>query len=73
MQLYDDYDCGVVVDIYNTTSNTTSVIFYILLALTLLAAAGAVIYFYRKKLRRDVNKEMKMQVSTAVDHYFALT
>lgn len=67
MQLNDIYDCGVIgIDVTNTTSTSISIVFYILLALTLLAAAGAVIYFYRKKLRRDVNKEIKMQVSTAV-------
>ena len=50
-----------------------SVLFFVLLILVLALAAVGVVYFYRKKLKRDVNKEIKMQVSTAVEHYFALT
>lgn len=46
--------------------------FYILIVVTLLVVGAAVVYFYRKKLKRDMSKEIKMQVSTAVDHYYAL-
>lgn len=47
--------------------------FYVLLVILLIGVGAAVVYFYRKKLKRDMNKEIKMQVSTAVEHYFALT
>jgi hypothetical protein len=33
---------------------------------------AVVVYCYRQKLKRDMNKEIKMQVSTAVEHYYAL-
>lgn len=48
-------------------------LFYVLLVVILVAIGAGVVYFYRKKLKRDMNKEIKMQVSTAVEHYFALT
>lgn len=62
---------------YEVTSRTvttvTGVLFYILLVVIMLAIGAGVVYFYRKKLKRDMNKEIKMQVSTAVEHYYALT
>jgi galactokinase/mevalonate kinase-like predicted kinase len=39
----------------------------------LLGAGGFVVLFFRNKLRREMNKELKMQVSTAVEHYFTLS
>jgi hypothetical protein len=47
--------------------------FYFLLVTLLLGAGGFVVLFFRNKLRRDMNKELKMQVSTAVEHYFTLS
>ena len=54
-------------------TTVTGTLFYILLVILLVSIGAAVVYFYRKKLKRDMNKEIKMQVSTAVEHYFALT
>ena len=54
-------------------TTVTGIMFYILLVILLVSIGAAVVYFYRKKLKRDMNKEIKMQVSTAVEHYFALT
>jgi uncharacterized ion transporter superfamily protein YfcC len=56
-----------------TVTTVTGVLFYVLLVVILVAIGAGVVYFYRKKLKRDMNKEIKMQVSTAVEHYFALT
>lgn len=40
----------------------------------LLAVAGAlVVLYFRNRFRREVNKELKMQVSTAVEHYYQLS
>jgi len=54
-------------------TTVTGALFYILLVILLVSIGAAVVCFYRKKLKRDMNKEIKMQVSTAVEHYFALT
>lgn len=48
-------------------------IFYLLMFGLLLGAGAFVVIFFRNKLRRDMNKELKMQVSTAVEHYFTLS
>lgn len=54
-----------------TTSN--SWVFWVLLVVGLLIAAVVIGVLLRKRVKRDMDKEIKMQVSTAVDHYFALT
>lgn len=72
MQL-DDQGCFTVIDTTTITSTATGVLFWVLLILTLVGVGAAVVYFYRRRLKRDMNKEIKMQVSTAVEHYFALT
>jgi uncharacterized ion transporter superfamily protein YfcC len=56
-----------------TVTTVTGSLFYVLLVIFLVAIGAGVVYFYRKKLKKDMNKEIKMQVSTAVEHYFALT
>lgn len=56
-----------------TVTTVTGTLFYVLLVILLVATGAGVVYFYRKKLKKDMNKEIKMQVSTAVEHYFALT
>lgn len=48
------------------TNTVIGALFYILLITVLVLAGAAVVYCYRKKLKRDMNKEIKMQVSTAV-------
>jgi hypothetical protein len=67
----EDNGCYEISSSIVTTS--TSTLFYALLVIFLLITGAGVVYFYRKKLKRDMNKEIKMQVSTAVEHYFALT
>lgn len=54
-------------------THATGILFFLLLVVTLVGVGAGVVYCYRKKLKRDMNKEIKMQVSTAVEHYFALT
>jgi hypothetical protein len=49
------------------------VLFFVILTLALVAVGATVVCFYRRRLKKDMNKEIKMQVSTAVDHYFALS
>ena len=71
MQL-EDQGCFQVSD-STTTTKTVDTLFYVLLVIVLMTIGAGVVYFYRKKLKRDMNKEIKMQVSTAVQHYFALT
>lgn len=39
-----------------------------------LVAVGAfAVFYFRKKMKKEVNKELKMQVSTAVEHYYQLS
>jgi cbb3-type cytochrome oxidase subunit 3 len=69
--LLTDSACFSIVD--TTTVTSTGMVFFVLLILTLVSVGAGVVYCYRKKLKREMNKEIKMQVSTAVEHYFALT
>ena len=71
-ELFEDDGCFTVVETVSQTE-TTSVLFFVILTLALVAVGAAVVFFYRRRLKKDMNKEIKMQVSTAVDHYFALS
>lgn len=68
----EDENCFAVTEC-KVETESTSVVFFVLLFVCLLAIGGGVVYFYRRRLKKDMNKEIKMQVSTAVEHYFALT
>jgi cytochrome c1 len=48
-------------------------VFWLLVLGLLLGAGGLVVIYFRNRLRKEMNKELKMQVSTAVEHYFQLT
>lgn len=69
----EDSGCGVLVQTTAIFSKIVSGFFYFLLITLLVGAGGFVVLFFRNKLRRDMNKELKMQVSTAVEHYFTLS
>jgi len=57
----------------STASSDFGFGFFFLIVLGLATLAFVGVYIYRRKMKRDMNKEIKMQVSTAVDHYYALT
>jgi hypothetical protein len=65
--------CGTAAETSTIFSTIVSGFFYFLLFTMLLGAGGFVVLFFRNRLRRDMNKELKMQVSTAVEHYFTLS
>lgn len=68
-----DAGCFEVSESKTITTTVTGVVFYVVLVGVLLAVGAAVVICYRQRLKREMNKEIKMQVSTAVEHYFALT
>ena len=50
-----------------------SAIFWILVISLLIGAGAYVVVMFQHKLKKDMSKEMKMQVSTAVEHYYQLS
>jgi cbb3-type cytochrome oxidase subunit 3 len=72
LSLQDD-ECNHITSTTNIATSVVGTIFFVLLIIMLLGLGAAAVYFYRKRLRRDMNKEVKMQVETAVGHYYALS
>ena len=73
MGLDKEEGCG---DTYSSTSIMSTVLsglFWILVLIFLMGAGALVVIYFRNRFRREVNKELKMQVSTAVEHYYQLT
>jgi hypothetical protein len=48
-------------------------VYYIFAIVGLVAVGVCVVLLYRDRLKKDMSKEMKMQVATAVEHYYALS
>ena len=71
MQLGDDRCYGAVGEI--KVSESVGWWFWVLLIVVLLAVGIGSVWLYRSRMKKEMNKEIKMQVETAVDHYFALT
>lgn len=58
----------------NTVANFTINVFFFIFIIGGIAAIVAILLLvYRKTIRKQMQKEMKMQVSASVEHYFALT
>lgn len=73
LSLEQESGCGTMVETTTIFSTIVSAFFYFLLFTMVLGAGAFVVLFFRNKLRREMNKELKMQVSTAVEHYFTLS
>jgi hypothetical protein len=43
---------------------------WLFLILGITAAGAFVIMWYRKRINKDLNKEIRMQVDTAISHYY---
>lgn len=57
----------------NTIANfTVSALFFVLVIGGLIVIVAVLLLVYRKSIRKEMQKEMKMQVSASVEHYFAL-
>ena len=56
-----------------TITVVVSWMFYVVLFVLLIWLGVFIVAFFRNRLRREMNKELKMQVSTAVEHYFELS
>lgn len=52
---------------------TVDILLFIAIVGGLGLVGALIVMWYRKTLRRDMQKEVKMQVSASVEHYFALT
>jgi sensor domain CHASE-containing protein len=50
-----------------------NILFYIVIAIGVAGIVSVLIWLYRKSIRKQMQKEMKMQVAASVEHYFALT
>lgn len=48
-------------------------LFWLVLVVMLMGTGVIVVIFFRNRLRKEMNKELRMQVSTAVEHYFQLS
>lgn len=58
----------------NTIINVTvNILFFILIVGGLAAVVAILVLIYNKTIRKQMYKEMKMQVAASVEHYFALT
>ena len=65
--------CVEAIRIRTIINTTVGILFFILIAGGLAAVVSFLVFWYRKSLRKDMQKEVKMQVSASVEHYFALT
>jgi hypothetical protein len=71
--LDQEQGCSQVVTNESILETVVGWVFWLLLLAVLAGVGALVVYYYRNRLRREVNKELKMQVSTAVEHYYQLT
>ena len=59
---------------YQTIIRTSlNILFFVAIVAGLIGVGALVVLCYRKTLRREMQKEVKMQVSASVENYFALT
>ena len=69
----EDNSCPGKIGETHEIKTSVSWVFWVVLVVALLGISIALGLLLRKRLKKDMDKEIKMQVSTAVDHYFALT
>lgn len=72
MSLEDSEGC---IQNVRTTTNeiVISIVFFVLTLAGLFGVGFFIVMCYKNKLRKEMHKEVKMQVSTAVEHYFQLS
>ena len=72
MSLEDSEGC---IQNVRTTTNeiVISIVFFALTLAGLFGVGFFIVMCYKNKLRKEMHKEVKMQVSTAVEHYFQLS
>lgn len=52
---------------------TLDILFYIMIIVGLILIVFGLVLLYRKTIKGWMHKEVKMQVSASIEHYFALT
>ena len=65
--------CVAAIRIRILIKTTVGFLFFVVIVGGLAAVGAFLVMWYRKSLRKDMQKEVKMQVSASVEHYFALT
>lgn len=65
---------GCIQNVRTTTNEVViSVVFFVLILTGLFGVGFFIVMCYKNRLRKEMHKEVKMQVSTAVEHYFQLS
>lgn len=73
MSLDQEEGCVKVMRVNTIANFTINVLFFVLIIGGVAAIVAVLLLIYRKTVRKQMQKEMKMQVSASVEHYFALT
>ena len=65
--------CVSAIRIRTLIRTTIGILFFIAIVASLSAIGVLLVTWYKKSLKKEMQKEVKMQVSASVEHYFALT
>ena len=59
--------------IIEESSSVLSWVFWFIMIVVLVGAGVLDVIYLGNRLRREMNKKLKMQMSTAMEHYFSLS
>ena len=65
--------CMEIIKYQKIITTSLNILFFVAIVAGLIAVGALVVLCYRKTLRKEMQKEVKMQVSSSVENYFALT
>lgn len=69
----EDSSCKKIITRTSIFETVVTGFFWVIFVIFLIVVGAGVVIYFRKKMKKEVNKELKMQVSTAVEHYYQLS